>query len=267
MVLAVLMKKRAIDLEKGLRELLDDPEGTGLVKSLYEHPLIDGLFAGEYKNEKGGRIWSNLPSYIPSEFFAGALIDLILRSAVAAPAAQGAGQQPAAPQAPAAAPAAALQAPANPAADALQALGHAIDALPDTLRVKPALVALVNPPCADMQQAKANLEAWFNGSMDRVAGWYKRWSQWVIFFLGLVLVVILNADTIAVGNSLAEDPSLRQSVVAAAQESVKARPDDTKDAAAERLEAHLKELRTLGFPIGWTEATRGPGRATTAGAG
>ena len=31
-------KKRASDLERGLRELLKDPDGAGLVAQLYDHP-------------------------------------------------------------------------------------------------------------------------------------------------------------------------------------------------------------------------------------
>src|SRR5580692_7422161 len=75
--LEAFMKKRAIDLERGIRELLDDPEGTRLVKKLYEHPLIDGLFRGNFDSEKGGRFWSRLPSYIPAPNFAVALIDVV----------------------------------------------------------------------------------------------------------------------------------------------------------------------------------------------
>ena len=57
------MKMRAMVLEKALKELLGDPNGVGMVKKLYEHPLIDGLFQGTYQGQKGGRFWSNLPSY------------------------------------------------------------------------------------------------------------------------------------------------------------------------------------------------------------
>ena len=51
-----LLNARAANLERGLRELLADPAGTGLVKAIYEHPLIHGLFKGTYdpaKTKKG----------------------------------------------------------------------------------------------------------------------------------------------------------------------------------------------------------------------
>src|SRR2546422_1769880 len=69
-------KTRASDLERGIRELLQDRGGTGLAKSLYEHPLVYGLFKGEYNPAKSLR---NLPSYIPSKNFAVALMDIVAR--------------------------------------------------------------------------------------------------------------------------------------------------------------------------------------------
>jgi hypothetical protein len=61
-------KKRAKDLERGLTEMLGN---GGLVKSLYEHPLISSLFPDPYKAGA-----ANLPSYIPARNFALALMDI-----------------------------------------------------------------------------------------------------------------------------------------------------------------------------------------------
>ena len=62
-------KKRSKDLERGVQEMLRDPN---LVESLYKHPLIYSLFSKPY--QPGG---SNLPSYIPSRNFALALMDIV----------------------------------------------------------------------------------------------------------------------------------------------------------------------------------------------
>ena len=62
----------------------------------------------------------------------------------------------------------------------------------------------------DVDKLKKSLEDWFNSAMDRVSGWYKRWSQVVILFLGLGITVALNADSIALGDSLARE--IRQQV-------------------------------------------------------
>lgn len=58
---------RAKTLEVGIRNLLDDPEGTGLAAKFYAHPLVKGL----------GRRGQRMPSYIPSRTFAVALLDTI----------------------------------------------------------------------------------------------------------------------------------------------------------------------------------------------
>ena len=49
------LKNRAADLERGLRELLKDPKGNGLVKKVYDHPLISGLFEGTYDPQEVGK--------------------------------------------------------------------------------------------------------------------------------------------------------------------------------------------------------------------
>jgi hypothetical protein len=43
-----IIKARAIYLERGIRELLDDPSGDTLAKQFYEHPLVYALFPGKY---------------------------------------------------------------------------------------------------------------------------------------------------------------------------------------------------------------------------
>jgi hypothetical protein len=42
------LENRATDLEKRLRELLDDEKGSGLVKQVYDHGMINGFFKGTY---------------------------------------------------------------------------------------------------------------------------------------------------------------------------------------------------------------------------
>ena len=66
--------------------MLKDSTGTGLVKQLYNHPLIYSLYSGEYVAKPslrtGGLLVTrgdNLPSYIPSRSFALALMDMAAR--------------------------------------------------------------------------------------------------------------------------------------------------------------------------------------------
>jgi hypothetical protein len=271
-----LLKNRAKDLEKGMRELLQDPNGSGLVKRFYEHPLINGLFAGPYVAGKT----KNLPSYIPARTFAMVLLDLVPAGGPAVPPAAG-GAAPA--PVPAAGGAAAAPAP-------LPAGGAAAAPLP----IPEGITRAVEMFRRDAATARENAESWFNNSMERVGGWYKRRAQLIIFCIGLGAALAMNADSIVVAKGLISDGTLRQSAVAAATAYFGA---NTSGAAAggaaaggaapggataggtapggatttgtptttppasntptaspdERLKAYLTTLTGLGLPIGWNQ--------------
>src|SRR4051794_21539819 len=75
-VIENILKKRATDLEKGIRELLLPNNATdtqNLMQQFYQHPIISSLYKGNYK--PSGR---NLPSYIPASNFSHAILDIIL---------------------------------------------------------------------------------------------------------------------------------------------------------------------------------------------
>jgi hypothetical protein len=69
------LKNRASDLEQGIRELLDDKDGTGMATQLYQHGMVNGLFKGDYNPAAADK--SNLPSYIPSRNFALAILGIV----------------------------------------------------------------------------------------------------------------------------------------------------------------------------------------------
>ncbi len=54
----------------------------------------------------------------------------------------------------------------------------------------------------DLVSVKSALESWFDESMGRVEGSYKRWSALVILAVGLFLSVVLNLSTISVARDL-----------------------------------------------------------------
>lgn len=224
-VIELWLKNRAADLERGLRELLKDPEGKGLVKDLYEHQLINGLFEGEYDRKvlsKAQRLFGrvNLPSYIPARNFALALMDTIL------PGKGAAGATPATlPPAPlvvnvaASPPPAEVPDPLRPLRDKIQEIGND--------QVKKALTALVAAAGKDVAKARENIENWYNSSMDRVSGWYKRRSQFIVLVIGLLVTIAVNADSVTIAKKLASDRALRESLVAAADAYAKANASPT----------------------------------------
>jgi hypothetical protein len=232
-ILEACLKKRAADLERGIRELLHEEKGTGLLKALYEHPLVSGLFKGKYDPEKT----RNLPSYIPARSFALALMDIVL---------------PGQANTPSGAAGAAVSQPAPPAGSSnpLKPLRDAVGNIANT-EVRRALTTLVDAAGNDVSKARENIEAWYNSSMERVTGWYKRRAQVIILFLGLGVVIALNADTIAISTSLSRDKAVRDSLVAEAQDFAK--QQSGSDTAMERVDKYTEKIRNLGLPLGWNK--------------
>jgi hypothetical protein len=126
---------------------------------------------------------------------------------------------------------------------AAQGLEAAIQGLPDG-DVKKALVALVHSAGQDIAQAETNIKTWFEDSMDRVSGWYKRTVQIWTLVIGLVLALALNADTLRIGKSLWQDTATRSAIVAQAQ--VRAKLDN---GATSGLTAD--DQKALGQLLGW----------------
>lgn len=65
----------------------------------------------------------------------------------------------------------------------------------------------------DFNEFTRKIEGWYNDTMDRVSGWYKRQTQFILFLLGIVLAIIFNVDTIDITNKLSTDKDARDQVV------------------------------------------------------
>ena len=65
----------------------------------------------------------------------------------------------------------------------------------------------------DINVFAKKLENWFDDSMDRVSGWYKRQVQVILFILGFILAIIFNVDTIQIANRLTTDKDARDKIV------------------------------------------------------
>ncbi len=64
-----------------------------------------------------------------------------------------------------------------------------------------------------LANARANVESWFNGSMESLSGWYKRRSQFLTFFIGFFLALTLNVNSIALVQRLWIDPTVRAALL------------------------------------------------------
>ena len=62
------------------------------------------------------------------------------------------------------------------------------------------ILSAIDMAAGDIGQVQANLEAWFDSGMDRVSGWYKRYTQISLLWIGLILVIVADADCIRIAN-------------------------------------------------------------------
>lgn len=255
-----LLKSRAIHLERGIRQLLDDPSGTALTKDIYNHPLLYALFSGDYDpadklrsfllrrdtvetTEDGQPVtrwaqrlpyFTRLPSYIPSRNFALALMDLVGGSA--------GGRAPL----------------------SIESVTAGASTLPDG-RLKQALLVALGESKGDLDRARASLEAWYDGTMDRVSGWYKRETQTILLGLGLSMAVLLNIDSLSIMKELWSNNLLRVELVndiAQTQAQAEAEAEDgtenSEDAARSRLLLALEDVanRHSDDLLGWQSIWR-----------
>jgi len=114
------------------------------------------------------------------------------------------------------------------------ALDSAIAAVPDP-QLRRTLNTLYLQTGGDVQRFQAALGGWFDSTMARLSGAYKRRQLLVSFLLALLLAILLNIDSIHLFQTLWRQPALAAGV----------------HAVPAALDAKLvNDLATL--PIGWT---------------
>ena len=119
------------------------------------------------------QIWGR-PSYIPPRIFAIALLDIIAKAKDAE-----------------------AKTP-----ETFRELKDCVKKIDNNDRIRQALLALIDNSHHNLDEAKKNIENWFNDQMDRVSGWYTRNVQFIILGFALIISVWANVDTIMIANNL-----------------------------------------------------------------
>ena len=200
--IASMLKLRHKTLLDGIQKMLNDPSGDGLVKSLYEHALINPLSlvmpptaavtpavnpTSSAQNPPVQSVvkpkvpaWAKLqqlPAYIDSKDFAHALLDIIRT---------------------------APQANADLKAD--------LNSISDP-QLRQALQGFYARAQGDVDKFADAVANWFDNAMNRLSGAYKRQAQFWTFFIGLAVAVGLNVDSIHVLDVLWKRPELAAAIV------------------------------------------------------
>lgn len=233
-MIAGVLSMRAKTLELGIKSLFsEDAEAVEAKNSftnlVYSHALVRGLYQGAARKAAGvtedvkrgffRRV--KLPSYIPADTFATALIDSI---------APGAGSGP------------------NP----FDQVQTAIQKLPDS-NTKKALLSLALNTKGDLQQFQKNVEGWFNDSMDRASGWYKRQTKKILFVIAFVVTIAANADSVKIVKTLWNDPAVLRDSVDAASKYINTKPQTDQQTAIQNKMNDLAKDLPSSLPVGWSE--------------
>jgi hypothetical protein len=186
--IASITKWRARTLSKGIGQLLNDPQFRGIAAELYAHAAINPRGPGRNAPKK------NPPAYIDRQLFANAIMDI-----------SGISEQFAAAVKRATDP--------NDARPALDQLHDAIAAKCKEIanpQLEALLTGIIDRSFGNIDRIRSDLATWFDSSMDRVSGVYKRWTQLIAFIAAFLLAGGLNIDSIKVAEALWIQPKLAE---------------------------------------------------------
>jgi hypothetical protein len=222
-----LLRNRANDLEAGIRMLLSDPNKHSWFLSFWPwtSSIRTGITREFYLHPLIRNLFrdeNRLPNYIPARNFSLALMDLMFPDPT----------------------------PAGSPAPALTVN------LPEGL--KKSVTLLMNAAQGDAEQARANIEGWFNSTMDRASGWYKHRTQFILFGIGLGVTIGVNADSIQVLRTLAHSKTLAAVVAAAGQTA--GQPLTQNVDVMTQVSNAMGNLQALDIGIGWERELSAQGK-------
>jgi hypothetical protein len=152
------------------------------------------------------------------------------------------------------------------------------EALGKTWLIPPALRRFLQQSVAEangeVAKVRADLAQWFDESMERVGGTYKKWTQKIIILISAVVVALFNADSVQLVRYLHHHPTEARRLADEAARLVeenrygelaaqaRSAPDDSSRRSAEEalqsIERHVRQMKQIsaelyatGLPIGW----------------
>jgi hypothetical protein len=183
-IFATIFEWRAKHLKESIAHLLGEENSAGeLTQKLYSNPLIQCL------NQKAkSRAKSTGPSYISAQIFAAALLDLLEEIESDTP-------------------------------TTIERIIINIKTIGLPKGLQDSLISLAKRAQSERQQTEKQIQklqqeiaTWFDKSMERASGVYKRNAKGVATIISLVLAILANVDTIYIVNTLSKDRELRSAI-------------------------------------------------------
>ena len=233
-LIATVFSWRSEFLERGLRSMLQrtpesDDDGPDTAGEGLTDKVLTSAFIREKLSAQARKRGRRVPSYLSSRTFGLALLDTI------AP-------------------------PATGGQDLLaRARTGLAQILPDHEHpVRRQLEVLIDDAEEDRDKFRRAVEGWYDDTMDRVSGWYKRRSQVVLVVIGILVAGFANTDTVEVTTRLWKEDAVRAAIVAQASEAVEAGDEEDLETRLEEHGSLVDGVRQLDLPIGWNEANGQP---------
>ena len=216
---------RASMLEDAIEQMLGNPE---VKNKLYNHPLIQGLYSSNGKRKPGG---------IPQDKFAMVLFEEVINSGITVADAKNTFDN------------------LKKSVAVLKSKGEG-SALTNFAKSLDTLLIGIEEKTDDathsITEARVRVESWFNDSMERLGGAYRRRMQIVGIIVGIAVAATLNVDTGAIINTLWRDPVLRQAIVTQASQVKETDVQSGQTPSIEEIAKNAEKLNVLSLPIGWS---------------
>jgi hypothetical protein len=243
---ATIQRKRAKFLLRGLQAMLVDDLGSRrrwwsaadawaalrTEHRLYRtvlHPTVGAaarddlvrvmahpLLRAHRQTDPDGR-YTRLPAYLPPADVAAAFVDVLLD---------------------------------EPATDQI---GSRIDAL-GSRAIGRSLRTLWESAGGDRTAFLAGIAGWYDAQMQRVSGWYKRWSKRWLVVIGAVVALVFGIDSLRIAQTLYTEPTVRAAVSAAAavpDPGICPAPATAGGDVVTCVQQVITELDRAHLPIGW----------------
>lgn len=223
-LIATVLEWRAKQLKEAIQILLGDTEANDpsaiqaqkIANDLWNHPLIRSL------NQRKLLRGSVGPSYISSKMFAATLLEILKTDYDFSP--------------------------SGKIDDIVESIKENQKLDPEIRRRIYSLALIAQRKARASEKGIKSLEKeiiiWFDQSMERASGVYNRNVKGLAFFIGLVLTILLNADTFHIIERLNKDAALRSSINQVATKIIA----ENKEPDWDKINPELEKIT---MPFGW----------------
>jgi hypothetical protein len=202
-------------------------DGEENANQLYDDPMLQTFMARSIFSKKPQK---SSVAYLHAERFSNALVSCFLRGAL------------------------------EPGADLIATLKE----LPDN-KLRSVMITLATRAEGDREKFLNLVEKWYDDTMERVSGWYRREAQLVIIAIAVATTILINVDTIHIVTKLYNDPLARERVSALADrwlaenapDSDPNTPEPPPEVLRSDLDRYINKLDETELPLWWKSSTFG----------